>query len=65
MDAIHELSEALCSLETSQISSLVKVVHENLDISGLLDRGENVANATMQYNAYSLTNVNISEKKSK
>ena len=52
MTAIFELSEALCNLETSEISQLVKVVHENLDIAGLLDKGKAVANKTRAYNVY-------------
>ena len=56
LDAVIELSNVLCNLDSSQVSHLIKVVHENLDISGLLDRGKSVANKTLNYNMYSLTN---------
>ena len=52
MGAIYELSKALCSLDVSEISDLVKVIHENVDITGLLNKTETVANKTINYDSY-------------
>ena len=52
MGAIYELSKALCSLDVSEISDLVKVIHENVDIAGLLNKTETVANKTINYDSY-------------
>ena len=53
-EAIESLSYALCSLEPNQISDLVNLIQRNVDIKGLLERGENVANRTFAYDTKTL-----------
>jgi hypothetical protein len=55
LGAVQALSEALCHLNTDQITELVRIVHSNLDIQGLIDRGEDVANRTLSYDSYTFT----------
>ena len=54
LEAIESLSNALCSLEPNQISDLVNLIQTNVDIKGLLARGENVANRTFAYDTKTL-----------
>ena len=56
IDVVKKVSQALCSLSTDQVYDLANLVQENIDISGLIQRGENVANRTMSYNKKSLKN---------
>jgi hypothetical protein len=57
LEAVKEISEALCNLNTDQITKLTDLIQTNLDTETLINRGEEAANRTLSYNMTRLQNI--------
>lgn len=54
-EAVLAISQALCQLENDQISQLVDLIQNNIDIESLIRRGENLVNRTSSYGPAKIT----------
>ena len=59
LEAVKEISNALCNLNTDQITKLTDLIQTNLDTETLINRGEEAANRTLSYNMTRLQNISI------
>ena len=57
LEAVKEISNALCNLNTNQITQLTDLIQTNLDTETLINRGEEAANKTLSYNMTRLQNI--------
>ena len=57
LEAVKEISNALCNLNTNQITQLTDLIQTNLDTETLINRGEEAANRTLSYNMTRLQNI--------
>ena len=61
LEAVKTISNALCNLNTDQITQLTDLIQTNLDTETLINRGEEAANKTLSYNMTRLQNISIPE----
>ena len=57
LEAVKTISNALCNLNTDQITKLTDLIQTNLDTETLINRGEEAANKTLSYNMTRLQNI--------
>ena len=61
LEAVKAISNALCNLNTDQITKLTDLIQTNLDTETLINRGEEAANKTLSYNMTRLQNISTPE----
>ena len=61
LEAVKTISNALCNLNTDQITQLTNLIQTNLDTETLINRGEEAANKTLSYNMTRLQNISTPE----